>query len=292
MGKKKGKKKKEPDLLALQAEFTEKLLNAAFRVEEEKAIELVQELLTNEMPKIVEIAAKQDQVLDVPQMLNNRNHHGRTPLQFAAVRAHLEVIAMLLTAGAGVDVPCLFGQTPVHLAAFQGADDVVQVLIDAKANVAAEDGSRETALHIAACQGHGSVANRLIAAGKASGRLVDVQNRDGRTALHLAVLNGNANVAEALVKGGADVRLEDADKVRADDLAERMAQPGIETMIRTHAMVKSCQERIRELQAEQRGPHFMDRNYVVLPPLADAPPEAVRAGSVHSEAPVVSGITI
>ena len=77
-----------------------------------------------------------------------------------------------------------------------------------------------------------------------------------------------------------------ADKVRADDLAERMAQPGIETMIRTHAMVKSCQERIRELQAEQRGPHFMDRNYVVLPPLADAPPEAVRAGSVHSEAPV------
>ena len=105
MGKKKGKKKKEPDLLALQAEFTEKLLNAAFRVEEEKAIELVQELVTNEMPKIVEIAAKQDQVLDVPQMLNNRNHHGRTPLQFAAVRAHLQVIATLVTAGAGVDVP-------------------------------------------------------------------------------------------------------------------------------------------------------------------------------------------
>ena len=77
-----------------------------------------------------------------------------------------------------------------------------------------------------------------------------------------------------------------ADQVRADVMAERMAQPGIETMIRAHEMVKDCQERIREIQAEQRGPHFMDRNYSVLPPLADAPPEAVRAGSVHSEAPV------
>jgi len=108
------------------------------------------------------------------------------------------------------------------------------------------------------------------------------------------VLNGNANVAEALVKAGADVSLEDADKVRADVMAEKMAQPGIETMIRTHEMVKNCQQRIKQLQAESRGPHFMDRNYVVLPPLAeiDAPAEAVRVGSVQSKAPVVSGITI
>jgi len=291
MGKKKGKKgKKEPDLVAIQAAFTEKLLMASFAPVEENARAQVQELLTNEVPKIVEAGAKQNQVLLVSQLLDNRNVHGRSAVQFAAVRGHLEVIALLVTGGADIDLGCEFGQTPLHLASFLGHHEVVGMLIDLGASVDVTDTAAETALHIAACQGHGSVSERLISAGTP----VDAQNRDGRTALHLAVLSGNANVAEKLVRASADVTITDLDGVQADSMAQKMAQPGIETMIRTHAIMKQSQRKIRYLQAQSRGPNFMDRSYVVLPPLVpdDGAAAEMAVSGIVSEAPVVAGIII
>jgi ankyrin repeat protein len=91
--------------------------------------------------------------------------------------------------------------TPLHYAAMEGHAEVVQLLLANQADVNARDSTGSTALHYAAFRDHGEIVELLLA----KGAQVDARDNEGMTPLHEAAIFDNTAVAELLLSGGANV---------------------------------------------------------------------------------------
>ncbi|KAL8609681.1 hypothetical protein ACOMHN_042720 [Nucella lapillus] len=85
--------------------------------------------------------------------------------------------------------------------------DLVQMLIHAGANVNSANQDGRTALHLACRGGYLNIVRSLIAAGTNVNR----RTQDGKTCLHVAVWRGHEPVVQELVKAGADVNIPDSE---------------------------------------------------------------------------------
>ncbi len=85
-----------------------------------------------------------------------------TPLHAAAARGHVEIVELLIKAGAVIDCRNELGETPLHLAA---TSEVVQTLLKYGADIEAKDDKGETPIHEAVKYGNAEVVKALIAAG-------------------------------------------------------------------------------------------------------------------------------
>ena len=56
------------------------------------------------------------------------DQHGRTPIHFAALNGHSEVVKIIISYTQIPNVADLYGMTPIHLATKNGHANVVQVL--------------------------------------------------------------------------------------------------------------------------------------------------------------------
>lgn len=158
-------------------------------------------------------------------MVNALNRYDQTPLHLAAEEGHADVVELLLSQGADVEVrdyylsceelwaefvedtPELFGHfsqarellssfyyqngcTPLHLAAEAGHTDVAKLLLSHGADVNAEDIWYQTPLHLAAANGHTHMTELLIV------QDADVNKRDeqGETPLDRAVSDATAEI--------------------------------------------------------------------------------------------------
>jgi len=110
------------------------------------------------------------------------------------------------------------GWTPLHLAAFFGRLEVVKMLLDAGASMLTISSNNESNLPInAAAAGRRNDVVRLLVA---RGCPPDARASDtGYTALHLAANNGNVELVEFLLQSGADRSLKTGSGETADDLA-------------------------------------------------------------------------
>lgn len=258
MGKKGGKKKgKTVDWHSI---ISEKLLLGAFAADEEDSLKRLQEPLEHEV---------------LPEVIDAENRHGRTALQYASVRGHVEVVKRLVNAKAGLDVACHFGHSPLHLASCFGHSAAGKLLLESKANVNATDRVGETPLHSAAYAGHRQMVTHLVEH-KVE---LDRTNLDKRTALHLAALQGHAQVVDILLQAGANSGICDADGILACDLADkykkdpdRPDQIDIGEKLRVHELMKQRHENIQMLQAQSRGPVCVER---LLRERGELPPEAL-----------------
>mmetsp|Transcript_12586 Transcript_12586/g.35359 ORF Transcript_12586/g.35359 Transcript_12586/m.35359 type:complete len:389 (+) Transcript_12586:68-1234(+) len=134
---------------------------------------------------------------------------GITALHFATMAGHLKV-ARLLVEEAGVDLDPVTssGMTPLHVAAQEGWVELVRLLLEAGAAVNLGTSSQCLApIVLAASKGHAEVVRVLVAEGGAE---VDRPTEEGATGLHLAAQNGHPEAARMLMEAGADV-----DKVTA-----------------------------------------------------------------------------
>jgi ankyrin repeat protein len=93
----------------------------------------------------------------------SKNSLGVTPLQSAVAGGHLEIIRLLLAAGASPNVRERGGYTPLHAAAQNGDVEIVRCLIFGGANVDATSDNDEKPLDMALKSGHDEVANLLKA---------------------------------------------------------------------------------------------------------------------------------
>lgn len=133
----------------------------------------------------------------------------RVPLEHAAARGNLDLVTILLNAGASVTAGwrggCR-GRTVIDAAAVGGNADVVSTLLfraggRADAGVVSVSSGR-SALYTAIKCGHESAAQRLIAAGWAN--IINYRDPiDDCTPLLRAVLDGHEHLAKELLNAGA-----------------------------------------------------------------------------------------
>lgn len=143
--------------------------------------------------------------------VNQLDRDSRTPLHVAAANGFDEIVKLLLTKGAKVNVADIDGATPLLLAATSGNEkgkaDVAKTLLNAGADSSKLDSSGQSALHLAAWNGSVGVVSALI------NRSVDLnlKTNSGYTPLHAAAWNGHHSVVGRLLKAGAKPNAVDSD---------------------------------------------------------------------------------
>jgi ankyrin repeat protein len=141
-------------------------------------------------------------VVDLNAALTDGELADITPLFLAAQNNRLDVLKLLIAAGADVNVACDDGSTPLHAAAENGHAGVVSALIatagvDLNAALTGDDSAGVTPLYLAARGNRLDVVKLLIAAG-ADVNMTCVD--DGCTPLHKAAAIGHAGVVSALIE--------------------------------------------------------------------------------------------
>ena len=130
------------------------------------------------------------------------NRYGVTPLSLACTNGDGAMVEMLLKAGADPNAALPGGETPLMTAARTGAVASVKALVSRGANVDSKEERRgQTALMWAAAEGHADVVQALIDAD------ADFATRvpSGFTPLLFAVREGRIDVLRVLLKAGANV---------------------------------------------------------------------------------------
>ena len=87
--------------------------------------------------------------------------HGFTPLMHACTEGHVEVVRVLLDAGATVDICNPQRETGLHLVASIGYIDLVRLLVEHGANTSLKTATGLTAAGLAASLGHDSIVDFL-----------------------------------------------------------------------------------------------------------------------------------
>ena len=138
-----------------------------------------------------------------------------TPLYFASDRGFLEVVSLLVSAGADVNRLSKWG-SPLQIAARKGHEEIVALLLKNGADPSLPGGEhRRTALHEAAWHGSPTIAKLLLDKGANANALT--QEVGPAPPLHFAVLRKNHEVAELLREYGAGPT--DVDPISGADLA-------------------------------------------------------------------------
>ncbi|KAL2114845.1 hypothetical protein VTJ04DRAFT_10508 [Mycothermus thermophilus] len=133
---------------------------------------------------------------------------GGTPLHFAAISGHTELVSMLLENGTDPNIgrpQAVEGGTPLHFATRNGHIAIVELLLNAGADVNCRSCSTQqyqyAPLHVAIMGQHSNIVSLLISKG------ADVNCRDGTanryTPLRLARIMGNEEIAQILIEHGA-----------------------------------------------------------------------------------------
>ncbi len=134
--------------------------------------------------------------------VNAREADGTTALHWAAEENAVELVGMLLRAGADPRVANRYGMTPLQLAVVNGSARLAAALVEAGADVNAVLPEGETVLMTAARTGDPATLELLLE----HGAEVDARERwYGETALMWAAAEDHAEAVNVLLRHGAEV---------------------------------------------------------------------------------------
>ena len=137
-----------------------------------------------------------------PADVNQTVPDGATALHWAVHRDDVQLVRLLVDAGADVVVTNRYGVQPIALAAENGNAEILGALLDAGADPNATLSEGETVLMTAARNGNAEAIRVLLVRG------ADPNARDsfrGQTALMWAAARNNAAAVHALAELGADI---------------------------------------------------------------------------------------
>lgn len=183
---------------------------------------------------------------------------GNTPLHHAARSTDPAVAALLLDAGAALDVPNAEGFTPLGVACAAANWRLARFLIERGAKPEPKDG--QPALLAAAASDDDPAGVQLLLRHKAR---VDARGQRQRTALMQACAAGHVEVVGALLEAGADRNARDADQLT----------PLLETARQSQGAVLS---RLAQARPDVTAVDAQGRNALVLAAEGGAPPEFLR----------------
>jgi len=162
-----------------------------------------------------------------PELATVALRTGDTPLHWAAIGGHRDVVAFILEEGA--DVNSMDGDiSPLWLAVSEGHKEVVDLLLEEGAN---PDLGFEMVppLAVACKRRDWDVARALVQAG------ADVNIREpvfGWTPLHFAVLSSQKDLVILLLEEGADPNVKDSEDLTPAELAEDLGRYDLAELVR------------------------------------------------------------
>lgn len=148
-----------------------------------------------------------DKEIDV----NERDWDDLTALITASSAGHVEIVKILLKAGADVNASDKDGISALMEASIMGHEKIVNVLIDAGAEIDFKSNSGVTALWLAAGENKTGVMKILLKKNADA----SVTRSDGITALMTASVAGHVDAVKSLLEDGADPLAVDADGLTA-----------------------------------------------------------------------------
>ena len=125
-----------------------------------------------------------------------RDRFEYTPLHWAAVQGHWDVVETLVERGADVNALGWDGGTPLHMACHHDRPDMVRVLLDAGADLTIRNQWGRTPLHVAARRNCDLVAALLLSRGADP----NATTKEGWTPLHVAHMAGHPRVQQVLAR--------------------------------------------------------------------------------------------
>lgn len=142
-------------------------------------------------------AAPAEALLDAGVSPDTRSPTGRTPLMEAAEGGHVELIQLLLSAGADPNLVDDSGHSALLLAVRRDRRDAADALMEV-ADVDQQDTHGNSALIVAVRKNHHAIAGALLAAGANVNRT----NVDGQTALGIAKIRDDHRAVALLERHG------------------------------------------------------------------------------------------
>jgi len=153
-----------------------------------------------------------NQVKDLIQIcdINAINNMLQTPLHVATLANRPEIVELLLSSGARLNVHDRRGNTPLHLACQNGLKQITCIMLDAVSNRATPDllsldqhiestnFDGETCLHLAASRNEIEIVEMLVK--KYNANLAIQDSRSGATILHKAIIDFNVERVESILK--------------------------------------------------------------------------------------------
>jgi uncharacterized protein len=161
--------------------------------------------------------------------LNVKDKRGYTALSHA-IEAMYEDVADVLLSQPDLDPNSrgLNGSTALITYVWRDRKDAVQKLLDHGADVNAQDADGDTALHGVAQTGNVEVLKMLLA----KGANTNTKNRQGGTPLMWAAAYGNVQIARSLLDHGADPLIKDGDGMTAGDWAAKNKRENIVLLLK------------------------------------------------------------
>ncbi len=214
---------------------------------------------------------------------------GATALHWAVYLENLELVDLLIRAGAKADVTNRNGITPLYLASLYGQAATIDSLVKAGANATMPGPNGETMLMLAARNGNPEAIKRLLAAG------ADVNAREplrATTALMWAAEQRHPAAVKALIDGGADLKARSgAAGLPRNYMAARVDTVGVEGNAQRHAAAAAAGRTYQEqLEFETAQGLFNSGRRFEAPP----PPSAATAAGQPpaTPAPPVAGANL
>ena len=143
------------------------------------------------------------------------SEYDSTALAEAVGRGNREMVQILISAGADVNMKNSSGHTALMSMTQVTTPEIIWTLLDAGAKGDLRDEDGMNALHYAASAGHAEALRALLA----SGVSVDARDDENKTALMIATEAGNTDNVFVLLKAGASVNLRDDEGTTALGMA-------------------------------------------------------------------------
>ncbi|CBN74287.1 conserved unknown protein [Ectocarpus siliculosus] len=170
--------------------------------------------------------------------VNIDSNNGSTPLIQASHFGHAEVVKLLVNANALVDKANQKGTTALMRATQEGNEEVVGILVAAGADVSKRNNERMNALMLGSQRGHAAIVQALIHH-KAD---IDGQTAQGSTALMLACKRGHEEVVRVLLTAGAELHQKDSRGRTARDTASKRSHESILAMLHPSKQMRLMQD--------------------------------------------------
>ncbi|XP_029017328.1 ankyrin repeat and death domain-containing protein 1A [Betta splendens] len=148
-------------------------------------------------------AAKRNDVVAMKSLCkglnaNAKNVHNRTALHFAVAGKHKEAVQFLLQRRVKVDQMDKYGVAPIHLAAWFGSLEILKLLVQAGAEQKVENEGGLNIMHCAAINNHTDIVEYIV--NDLQMKELDKEDQSGHQAFALAAEHGCVQMLEMLME--------------------------------------------------------------------------------------------